>query len=339
MINIPNQMPGMAGIAGNALSVEFRSLPKPGFIVTVDTEEEFDWSASFTRDQHGTTHIPAIARFQALCDSYGVRPIYLVDYPIVTNADAVALLKGYVDQGRADIGIQLHPWVNPPFEEDVSSYNSYACNLPAELEKEKITNLFNIIKDRFSTHPKIYRAGRYGAGPTSIATLAELGVTIDSSVRAHFDYSAADGPNYAHSPLMPYWLIPDQMLELPLTTIFRGALRHWGFKLFPKYNHSPTLRALMARSGLLERISLTPEGIPLAKAKQAVDIAIADKLPILNFSFHSPSLAVGHTPYVRSAEDLEQFYAWWEAIFAYLSKRDVEPLGLDQIINAAIDKE
>ena len=58
----------------------------PRFIVTVDTEEEFDWHAPFTRDRHGTTHVGAIDRFQHLCDAHDVRPVYLVDYPIANDA-------------------------------------------------------------------------------------------------------------------------------------------------------------------------------------------------------------------------------------------------------------
>ena len=52
----------------------------PRFIVTVDTEEEFDWSGPFTRDRHGLSHLRAIDPFQKLCENNGVKPIYLVDY-------------------------------------------------------------------------------------------------------------------------------------------------------------------------------------------------------------------------------------------------------------------
>ena len=32
----------------------------PQFLITVDTEEAFDWSGPFTRDKHSVTHIPAV---------------------------------------------------------------------------------------------------------------------------------------------------------------------------------------------------------------------------------------------------------------------------------------
>ena len=85
---------------------------------------------------------------------------------------------------------------------------------------------------------------------------------------------------------------------------------------------------------MLERIPLTPEGISIDEAIRGIDIAIDDGLPLLVFSFHSPSLAPGYTPYVRSEEDLEAFYNWWRAIFAYLAKRNIAPSSVKDIMES-----
>ena len=105
-------------------------------VVTVDTEEEFDWSKPLDRTSHGLDHLPRLAKFQQFCESYGVAPVYLMDYPVVTDPRAAEVLGGAVAQGRAEIGVQLHPWVNPPFIEQVGVRNSYAGNLPPELERD-----------------------------------------------------------------------------------------------------------------------------------------------------------------------------------------------------------
>jgi hypothetical protein len=336
----------MAGRAGTAVDltpanpepvrfVEFAGFDRPRFIVTVDTEEEFDWTGPFSRDSMGTTHIPAMARFQALCDENNVRPAYLVDYPIAVDDGAVELLGGYAWAGKADIGVQLHPWVNPPFDEEPSVHNSYACNLTPELERAKLTELHDLITERFGTRPQIYRAGRYGAGFNTRRILQELGIAIDTSVRPLFDYSAQGGPNYAECPLEPYWIEGERLIELPLTSVFGGILKSGGKHLFSRAFEAVTSRALLARTGLLERIALTPEGIPVDKAIKAVDIAIDLNIPVLNFSFHSPSLAVGHTPYVRSEADLEKFYDWWIKMFTHLEARGVKPAHVGEIISAA----
>jgi hypothetical protein len=315
--------------------IDFAGFATPRFIVTVDTEEEFDWSAPFTRDRHGTTHVEHIDRFQQLCDKNGVRPAYLVDHPIAADDVAVALLGQYVRDARADVGVQLHPWVNPPFEEEPGVHNSYACNLPPELERAKLTALHALIVQRFGVQPQIYRAGRYGAGQNTRRILRELGIVIDTSVRPLFDYSRQGGPNYAECPLQPHWIEEGKLMELPLTTVFSGAFRAAGKHLYSRGFETMASRGLLARTGLLERIALTPEGIPVEKAIKAVDVALAANIPILNFSFHSPSLAVGHTPYVRTYRDLDRFYDWWNRMFRHLATRGVKPTHVEEIAAAA----
>lgn len=70
----------------------------------------------------------------------------------------------------------------------------------------------------------------------------------------------------------------------------------------------PYGRGAAARAGLLSRVALTPEDMPVAAARDAVDAAMADGVGLLVFSFHSPSLVAGHTPYVRDAGDLAAFW-------------------------------
>lgn len=305
------------------------------FIVTVDTEEEFDWTQPITREGHSLYSIARLARFQEFCEGQGICPIYLVDYPIATSAAVGDLLRAAISAGRAEVGVQLHPWVNPPFDEPVNEFNSYAGNLPEELEQEKFRNLQRAIQANFGAEPLIYRAGRYGVGPNSGAMLAKGGIRIDTSVRAQFDYSATGGPNFRDFPLVPYWLDRDApLLELPLTTVYWGPLRQLGPWLYPKLWRAPQLRGAMARAGLLERIPLTPEGVTLAEAKRGIDIAVATRLPVLVFSFHSPSLAPGFTPYVRSEADLDALYDWWRGVFSYLANRNVQPGNVAQILQA-----
>jgi hypothetical protein len=325
----------LPGHPRNARKVDFCGAQTSRFIITVDTEEEFDWNAPFQRSGYGTGHIAYISRFQQMCEGFGIKPIYLIDYPIACDPDAIALFRQWIDADTCEIGAQLHPWVNPPHVEDVNVHNSYACNLPKELERQKLEMLFAQIEKAFGVKPVIYRAGRYGAGPETISVLEELGVKIDTSVRTLFDYSEHQGPDYMYSSLIPYWLIDNKVMELPLTTVFAGILRFGGRTFFSQIFPSPASRLLLSRLGLLERIALTPEGIPQEKAIEAIDISLDLGLPVLNLSFHSPSLAPGHTPYVRNDADLEKLYAWWQGVFAHLLARGVVPSsGHDLVADA-----
>lgn len=296
----------------------------PRFLLTVDTEEEFDWAKPLTRDTHGTGHVPRLANFQHFCENEGAVPIYLVDWPIANSERAAEILKAPLAEGKAEIGVQLHPWVNPPFEEEVTQHNSFAGNLPPLLEEAKVEKLRNAIEANFGIAPLIYRAGRYGVGPNTAEILARHGLAIDSSVRPKFDYSAAGGPDFRPHPLAPYWLDDERkLLELPLTTTFWGILRRQGDHIYPRLWRAPTMRGVLARLGLLERVPLTPEGVSVDEAIRGIDIALDDGLPLLVLSFHSPSLRAGHTPYVQDEDALDGLYDWWRRIFAYLEKRGV----------------
>ena len=312
---------------------------KPGFgqryLLTVDTEEEFDWDKPLNREHHTVHTVSRLAKFQEFCVSQGVVPIYLVDYPIVSSPAAVAILRDAVAAGTAEVGVQLHPWVSPPHEEEVTEHNSFAGNLPAALEQAKFQQLRDKIEQTIGAAPLIYRAGRYGVGPNTAEILADGGIAIDSSVRARFDYSSGGGPNFREFPIRPYWLDqPRRLMELPLTTVFWGPLRQLGPWLYPQMWRAPRLRGLLSRIGLLERIPLTPEGVTIAEAIRGIDIALDDGLPVLVFSFHSPSLAPGYTPYVRNEDDLDALYDWWRAAFGYLAQRGVRPTTVKELVGA-----
>ena len=305
------------------------------FIVTVDTEEEFDWNAPLAREAHGVAAIPALRQFQQFCEGFGVVPTYLIDWPIACSANAPRAIGEAVTAGRAEIGVQLHPWVSPPFEEEVSEFNSYAGNLPYALERAKFRSLQDRIEQAFGVSPRIYRAGRYGLGPRTADILTEFGMAIDTSVRARFDYSGTGGPNYRNHPLRPYWANSDRsLLELPLTTVYWGPLRQMGNVIYPHLWRAPSMRGVLAKTGLLERIPLTPEGVTVQEALRGVDIAIDEGLPILVFSFHSPSLEPGHTPYVRNEDDLDSLYGWWRTLFLHLQRRGVKSTSVADIMSS-----
>jgi hypothetical protein len=305
-------------------------------LLTVDTEEEFDWNAPFSRDRHGLEHVAAIPRFQAFCERLGASPVYLVDWPITNDQHAVEIIADAIARDAADIGMQLHPWVNPPFEEEVSARNSYAGNLALALEAAKVARLRDAIEEAFGRAPLIYRAGRYGLGPNSASILKANGIRIDTSVRSLFDYRAQFGPDFTHHPLAPYWVDGERdLLELPITSVYRGPLRRLGSKLHRFQPHVPTLFAGFPRLGLLERIALTPEGVTREEAIRGLDTALDQGLPLLVLSFHSPSLAPGFTPYVTSEADVERLYEWFAAIYAHLALRSVATASVADILDAA----
>lgn len=305
-------------------------------LLTVDTEEEFDWNGPFQSSGHTLDHIPQIARFQSFCEELNVSPLYLVDWPIATDPTAVEIIGDAVKRGTAEVGIQLHPWVNPPFDEQVNERNSFAGNLPHELELAKFTALRDQIESAFGTKPLSYRAGRYGLGEHSAEMLKRAGVRVDTSVRTLFDYSHQHGPDFSRHPASPYWVDDGHnLLEAPVTSVYWGMLRQLGIPLQRFQRRVPTFYAAFSKFRLLERIALTPEGVTAEEAIRGIDIALDEGLPLLVLSFHSPSLAPGYTPYSRTADDVERLYDWFRAVYGYLAQRSIPATTIGEIIAAA----
>lgn len=302
------------------------------FTVFVDTEEQFDWAAPLRRDARAvdaTAAIPAAHRRFAM---RGVALTYMVDHPVASDARAVAAIGSTLGDGRSAVGTQLHAWVNPPYEEELSGPNSFAGNLPEALEAAKLDALTALIADAFGRPPIAYRAGRYGVGPATWRLLAERGYRLDSSVRARYDYGGEGGPDFARIGNRAF-RTPEGLIELPLTTVFIGRAR--SARLYRAFSRLPRGPGVLARTGLTSRIALTPEQMPLAEAREAVRVAHGEGVRLLNFSFHSPSLEPGHTPYVRDAGDLAAFWCWWDGMFDLLDQLGIANASLGEVLAAA----
>ena len=75
--------------------------------------------------------------------------------------------------GRSAVGTQLHPWVNPPFDEEVTAANSFVGNLPAALEAAKLDVLTDAITPAFGTRADRLSRRPLRARPGTLALLAQ----------------------------------------------------------------------------------------------------------------------------------------------------------------------
>ncbi len=298
----------------------------PELLVVVDTEEEFDWNAPFSRESTSTRAIPAQAAAHEIYDRLGLVPTYVVDYPVATDPEAVAFLRGLKESGRAEIGAHLHPWVTPPHAEDVNRRNSYHCNLPPQLERAKIESITNAIGAAFGARPTIFKAGRYGFGANTQQVIAELGYQIDCSRLPHTNLAADDGPDFRGTPAEPYWLDESRdLLEIPVTIGFYGRAAGLGPRAAWLFDNVAANRlrlpGLLARSGLVARSRLTPEGVSADEQCRLIEAMAQRGHRVFSLVYHSPSLAPGHTPYVRTEEELAAFLAALEQVLTFFRDR------------------
>ena len=294
----------------------------PILCVVIHTEEEFDWAREHDRSATAVSHMRHIHRAQELFESFGIVPTYVVDYPIASQEEGYRPLLPYVRAGRATVGAHLHPWVSPPHEEQVCRFNTYPGNLPAALEREKLRILTETIATNFGVRPRAYLAGRYGFGPHTASILMELGYEVDISPAPPIDFRADGGPDYSGYTSDPFWLDEGpRLLGLPGTGAYVGLLRGLGAPLY-RLLTAPALRparlpGIASRLRLFERIRLSPEDYTGPEMRRLTRSLLARGVRIFVFSFHSPSVHPGHTPYVPSPAALERFLTECRAYFAF----------------------
>lgn len=299
--------------------------PPPVLLVVVDTEEEFDWGSPFDR---GATSVRAMADIhlgQEICEQFGIRPVYVVDYPVVSQEEGWLPLREIIAEDRAVVGAHLHPWVSPPLGEEMTIANTFPGNLPADLEKKKLAVLTHQIQEVFGKRPNIYKAGRYGFGPNTSAILEELGYEIDLSPAPPFDFCGGGGPDFSFTPNFPHPIgSRRKILCLPTTGDYIGgwsASRVWAHRIYRLaasrqlgFMHLP---GIFARTRLLERVRLSPEGYNLGELERLTMSLLGRGLRVFSLTFHSPTLRPGCTPYVKDKHDLDRFVETLRGYFQF----------------------
>jgi hypothetical protein len=285
---------------------------QPILLVVIDTEEEFDWAQPFDRDATGVSAIDELPRGQQLFEEFEIKPVYVIDYPVASTPSSFSLLRSLHDAKRAHIGMHLHGWVSPPYNEEVSRENSYQGNLPAALEREKLAKLHATIQANFSFATQIHKAGRYGFGTHTAEHLLELGVDIDLSASPGFDHSGDGGPDYSRIDAHLYRFGPNEALfGIPTTGGFMGPLSAMAPRWFSAHSRASTIGALgasvLSKFRLAEQVMVSPEGHSLDKMQRMTRALLERGVRVITMSFHSPTLKAGCTPYTQSEADIKKF--------------------------------
>ena len=124
--------------------------------------------------------------------------------------------------------------------------------------------------------------------------------------------SGDGGPDWSDTPPGPYRFGESgDLVGFPTTGAFVGWLSSLAPPLYRAALRPPLRWArtpgILSRLGALDRLMLSPEGYHLGHMKRLTRALLAEGPQVLTFSFHSPSVEPGHTPYVRSEADLKEF--------------------------------
>ena len=317
------------------MSEQLAEPPCPLLVLCIDVEEDFDWDAPFSRDGYSLGSMTALPDMVEWLNQRGVAPTLLVDYPVLAD-DASAQTLKHIDESdslQADFGTQLHAWVNPPFDEALSSANSYAGNLPLATEHAKLESLTSTFKSDFHRPPSVYRAGRFGMGPNTPGILAGLNYQLDLSIFAGRDFSNDGGPDYRDQSAMPFKQpgTPD-LVFAPATFGPSSMAAHLGRWLGLRLKPTPgTLLHRLCNRGWSW---ISPEGVPLNRAKAVTRELAKSGQNVFIVTFHSPSLVPGNTPYVHTEADLADLHTWLDSYIQFFTD-DIggKPATASQLIN------
>jgi glycosyltransferase involved in cell wall biosynthesis len=312
------------GPAAVGMSPMRQSPTRPTLIAVIDTESEFLWSAGVGADEGSVHSIEQLKRAQSIFERYGLKPCYVVDFPVTSNEESATTIRSFVERG-AEIGVHLQPWTTPPLVEPKQGWHAFPGNLSASLERQKLAHLMGAVRHAFGITPRTYKAGRYGISRASLRTIEELGFDVDLSVAPTFDYGGQGGPDFSLFGAAPYWFGHSRkMLELPTTSGFVGLLNGLGRPLWrlseSGWVGKTRLRGLLAKLGLLSRVRLSPEAYRATEMIRLTRVLMSKGCRYFTLSFHSSSLQPGFTPYSKTKADTDRILDELERYLVFFTR-------------------
>src|SRR5882762_5688114 len=202
------------------------------FIITIDTEGDDLWARPREITTRNAEYLP---RFQALCERFRFKPVYLTNYEMAMSDVFVEFARDVVARGAGEVGMHLHAWNSPPLvplTSDDFHYQPYLIEYPDPVMKEKIRIVTRLLEDRINQKMISHRSGRLAFDSRSATMLFDEGYRVDCSVSPGVDWSGTPGDpsgnggsDYTAFPDHPYFFSPSDisaptiggMLEVPMT--------------------------------------------------------------------------------------------------------------------------
>lgn len=268
-------------------------------LITIDTECDHDprWARSRPLTFRSVTE-GIHERLQPLFAGIGAVPTYLLTVEVLENEACLRSLRNI--QGPHELGTHLHSAFIAPQKK----FNDYAgvdstdfqCHCAPDIEYRKLENLTALFQQRLGYAPRAFRAGRFGAGANTIASLERLGYLVDTSVTPHIYWDHPDGGvDYRKAPEQPYVpdaadiarqsALPRRILEIPVSitkTLLRGR-RQW---------FRPWLSSVARMKHVAQRL-----------LRRYGDRSTV----VLNMMFHSMEIVPGATPYPQTADEVARY--------------------------------
>ena len=284
--------------------------------IVIHTEEEFDWSGGFNRNNTSVTHGKELTEMCVDMLKLGCCITFAMDWAFVTSEQGQDVIRFMQDNyaEQVEFATHLHPWVNPPFDEQHSETDnieeklSYPGNLPADIEKAKLLMLTDKITELTGIRPTTYLAGRYGVGENTYKILSELGYKVDVSVSPFADFRHQEGPDFsdfnnAEFERLGIRCIPHSTGYISYIRSVSDWLNKDAANLHKLNNY--ILGKIFLKLMGVKRVRLSPEGFDSNQMKKLAESLLRSGVKHLIYSFHSSTSKIGGSPYVATQTAFE----------------------------------
>ena len=293
-------------------------------LVGIDTEGDNQWDAAARANQR-FENLYALPRLHALFARHGVRPTYVITYPVATDPRSAEVLRTLQSGGDCEIGAHHHAWETPPFTTEDISRHPYASTLPRAQFEAQLSALTHAIERAVGVRPVSYRSGRFGFASGHVTALEQLGYQVESSVAPLFYERHKGGPDFVEAPLRPYFLAYDSavtagssnVLEVPLSAALNRSLPRWLQYAYARAPRPYTTKRILRLLRLLRMRWLRPSYSSYDDMAALARDLVRTQQPVLNLLFHSSEAIVGGSPYNRTQGELDAFLDRLERFFVY----------------------
>ncbi len=292
------------------------------FIITVDTEGDALWNST-SLELPSTENARYIPRFQELCERFGMKPTYLINYEMAKDDAFAAYVSEKAQQGKCEIGMHLHAWNTPPSYplqkgSDPKQGLPYVTEYPEEVMAQKVAFLTSYIRERTGVQPRVTRSGRWATDERFFRVLKAEGYLADCSVTPHFSWrgclgygEGVEGNDYTAHSHKPYVLERNDdgaLWEIPMTI---APLKYISV---PKSlsGGRVCLRRMLKGETVWMRF--------LGKESAAQHKLLKRTEEYTMFMLHSSELLPGGSPYFPTAEATERFFKQMERLFKKAAK-------------------
>jgi len=305
-------------------------MTKPAFIITIDTEGDNLWQKHDSISTENALYLP---RFQALCEKYGFKPVYLTNYEMAIDARYVEFAKDVIRRDAGEIGMHLHAWYSPPdapLTADDWRFKPYLIEYPEDIIRGKVDYMTKLLEDTFETKMLSHRAGRWAFNEYYASLLREYGYQVDCSVTPHVNWASSPGnpagkggTDYRRFPQQAYFMDPNDISRAGKSTLLQVPmsihLKHSAFMNSVKQGYD----ALRGKKRSPSVNWLRPHGGNVEKMKRVAAQSLAQGHDYVEFMLHSSEFMPGGSPTFKDEQEIETLYRDLEQLFSWLSERTV----------------